>query len=332
MIVRLRLPRRWGFTLIELLVVIAIIAILLGLLLPAVQKVREAASRMSCQNNLKQLGLALMNYESTYQQLPPAGRSYGWTYLTPVIPLARADPVSYNLNGLVLLLPYLEQSALYNQLNLKAAAGDAITTYCCSLTPNGSTLASPDAVASGNALLAMTPLKILRCSSDNGNPVLDDDSAYSAAVGYPSAKTNYDFCTSSSFCANAWRIEPPDYRRMFGENSATRFSAVRDGLSNTIAFGEQTLTVYNGRCTGWAFRGWVQVGVNPEQGINIWYFDGVSYPVGTSGSWSYAGSLHPGGANFCFADGSVHFITQATSTTVLGALSAMADGTIVSLP
>jgi prepilin-type N-terminal cleavage/methylation domain-containing protein/prepilin-type processing-associated H-X9-DG protein len=327
MVFRLGFPRRPAFTLIELLVVIAIIAILIGLLLPAVQKVREAAARMKCTNNLKQLGLAMMNYESNYQRLPPGGRSYGWTYIEKGEPW-QADPVAYNLNGLVLLLPYLEQNNLYNLFNFNAAFGDANTTFCCSLPPNGSVLASPNAATSGNAKLAQTQLPILLCPSDPGNPILDNDVDYSAAPGYPSAKTNYDFCTSSDFYANAWRYEASNVRRMFGENSTTRLTDISDGTSNTIAFGEQTLNVYNGRCTGWAFRGWVQVGVNPAEGINIWH-DGI---VGESASWSYLGSLHTGGVNVCLADGSVHFIAQTTSTTILNQLAAMADGTVVTLP
>src|SRR4051794_15792595 len=94
-----------AFTLIELLVVIAIIAVLIGLLLPAVQKVREAANRTRCTNNLKQLGLALHNYHDAEGRLPPSGRGYGWCQT----PGTYGDPKVYNLNGLVLLLPYLEQ-------------------------------------------------------------------------------------------------------------------------------------------------------------------------------------------------------------------------------
>src|SRR5215813_7082796 len=111
----IRSSRRSGFTLIELLVVIAIIAILIGLLLPAVQKVREAANRMACSNKLKQIALACHNYESAHRVLPPAGKGYGWCRVLPGYP---ADPQTQNFNGMVLLLPYLEQEPLYLRLKL----------------------------------------------------------------------------------------------------------------------------------------------------------------------------------------------------------------------
>jgi prepilin-type N-terminal cleavage/methylation domain-containing protein/prepilin-type processing-associated H-X9-DG protein len=331
------LRRERAFTLWELLVVIAIIAVLIALLMPAVQKARAAAARAQCANNLKQLGLALVNYERTYHQYPPAGRSYGWTYLDPNFPEAKPDPVSYNHNGLVLLLPYLEQTNLYNLFNFKAAEGDLTYTCCCGYIPNGAPLASVDSVAGGNAKLAQTKLSILICPADGGDPFLDNNIIFSAAPGFPSAKTNYDFCTSDQFMANAWRqveqVRWPQQLRMFGENSTTRHNDVTDGSSNTIAFGEHTLTVFNGRCTGWAFRGWCQVGIDPKWGINIWNLDGLQFfPVGTSGYWSFAGSLHTGGANFCFADGSVRFLPDSTSLTLLESLSAMADGTGASPP
>ena len=108
-----------GFTLIELLVVIAIIAILIGLLLPAVQKVREAAARMQCQNKMKQIGLAIHNYENAYGKLPPAGTGYSWCASAAGGP---GDARIFNSNGLVLLLPYLEQDALFRRFNLNEAS------------------------------------------------------------------------------------------------------------------------------------------------------------------------------------------------------------------
>src|ERR1700722_13500750 len=105
---------RRAFTLIELLVVIAIIAVLIGLLLPAVQKVREAAARMSCSNNCKQLGLALMNYESANGRLPPASQ-VPWALQNQNPNLDYTEP--FGPNWAVLILPYIEQNALYTQAN-----------------------------------------------------------------------------------------------------------------------------------------------------------------------------------------------------------------------
>jgi hypothetical protein len=167
--------------------------------------------------------------------------------------------------------------------------------------------------------------------------MLDDSSTYGPTGKglFSGAKTNYDFCVATDFRANAWRNTTRSTRRMFGENSTTAPADVQDGLGKTIAFGETLFEVFNGRCPAWAYRSWVQLGVNPEAGINRWGFDMDWVPaakIGVLASWSFPGSSHPGGCHFVLADGSVHFFAEATDTFVLHRLSAMADGEAVKAP
>jgi prepilin-type N-terminal cleavage/methylation domain-containing protein len=332
---------RSGFTLIELLVAIAIIAILIGLLLPAVQKVREAANRMSCSNRLKQIVLACHNYESALGQLPPAGKGYGWcinNYNT-------GDAKIYNLHGLVLLLPYLEQDNLYRRVDLNQAMSPQNTGYCCSYVGNTSgTVQGNPAV---NAFAVSQKLTIFRCPSDlSGDLTLGAGGAYGGGAGANGMKTNYDFIVSEQdFYCNAWsKITPASTRRIFGENSTTRLSDITDGTSNTLAIGEQTTTNYdgaawtNGKCTPYGYRAWVQIGIDPTiwgSGLNKWSNNWGALPQRRRGvleSWAYAGSMHFGIVQFAFADGSVRGLKETTDLTTLDRLAAMADGSVVTIP
>jgi prepilin-type processing-associated H-X9-DG protein len=128
---------------------------------------------------------------------------------------------------------------------------------------------------------------------------------------------------------------------MFGENSNTRITDVTDGTSNTLMMGEQTLALYNGVTTSWAYTAWVSVGIDPvgawnttypAQGLNIWNYNNNPSPNNTPGqraSWYNASSLHTGGVNFVFADGSVHFIQQNIDVVSLTYLSRMSDGQVI---
>jgi prepilin-type N-terminal cleavage/methylation domain-containing protein/prepilin-type processing-associated H-X9-DG protein len=322
---------RAGFTLIELLVVIAIIAILIGLLLPAVQKVREAAARIKCANNLKQVGLACHNYHDTNLMLPPAGKGYGWCNVGGPY---QGDTQIYNLNGLSLLLPYFEQTALDAHFNRLEAMSTQNTGYCCGDVGNTSGTLVGNPITNGNAAQMANKLSVLLCPSDPGTVLQGPSAPYGPGGSFDGAKTNYDFITSTNdFYCNYWRVAPPAQRNMFGENSTTRLTDVIDGTSNTLMLGETTLDVYNGRCASWGYRGWVMTGIDPRYGINDWSFGGFITPkVGRLGSWGRAGSLHINGAQFCFADGSVHFISQDVSVTTLTQFGYMADRTTPTLP
>lgn len=337
------LERRVAFTLVELLVVIAIIGILVGLLLPAVQAAREAARRMSCSNNLKQLGLAFINYESTYKRLPSARISLGFCNgATPATFVP--DPLTKNGHGLLSLLPFMEQSPLYDQFNQRGAFGNYRRTIG-SVTPPGL-----DAVASGNAVLASRIIPTLICPSDSGQPTLDPSNAtYSPDLAVRNmiyAKTSYDFLNPAVSLQyfNHYKNASMDTRYMFGENSYAKFAAITDGLSNTLAMTEQTLETFNGRTGGWSFAGWVSVGIDPvgtynvtypSTGINVWNYNNSTSALnnkrGTRASWYNAASLHAGGVQAVRGDGSVSFIPQTIEVPTLTYLCRAADGQVTAM-
>jgi prepilin-type N-terminal cleavage/methylation domain-containing protein/prepilin-type processing-associated H-X9-DG protein len=269
-----RSPRS-GFTLIELLVVIAIIAILIGLLLPAVQKIREAAARLQCQNNCKQIGLALLNYESTYGQLPPASQ-LPW----------RSGPDSDDYidikqpigpNWAVLLLPYIEQNALYTQANVTSYPGVALTLLPARV-PNpskpGKTMAGPPGPAYATLNnswrnIRGTLVKTYLCPSDsnNQNPYSDPTDGppeatwargnYGVTAGHQdydhvawgtSAKTKLDTNTTSPTFGQiipADNFVGPDGKTysfvaspVMSANYGAKILDITDGTSNTIMVAE----------------------------------------------------------------------------------------------
>ncbi len=174
---RFLVRRRGGFTLIELLVVIAIIAVLIGLLLPAVQKVREAAARMSCSNNLKQLGLALHNYENTNGRLP----SLGFNFPTNPRPSNPYGNQTQGFTALVLIAPYIEQGNLTNLVNLQYSILDPLNL-------------PPPAPGASN-IAGMTPVKVFVCPSTPNGMDLANYDAIMASYGFPSgnkySRTDY---------------------------------------------------------------------------------------------------------------------------------------------
>jgi len=321
--------RRTAFTLIELLVVIAIIATLIGLLLPAIQKAREAANRAKCQNNLKQLGLACLNYESANGVLPPAGHGYGFGSGT-------RDPLLSNQSGLVFILQYLEQNALYTSWDQTTCSSYAyqggnpnnVGIWLGNAPGSSGSLGNPSAA---NQTLAATPIKAYQCPSEIGGNMTLAGANYGVTLTATGVKTNYDFIVnlSGSTTCNWWaslKASSSTGIYIYGENSMTKMTDILDGTSNTLAMGETTYSVADGNGNGWAFRGWVTGGMDPSwQGINIWGASGE----GQLAQYYSAGSLHPGGANFVVADGSVHFVNQSTSAAVLGQLCTYRGGEVV---
>lgn len=325
-----------GFTLVELLVVIAIIGILVGLLLPAVQAAREAARRMSCSNNLKQLGLAIHNHESTYKYIPAWGKEFPMTdtYASsnnPYFPLTGDARKPFGALGQ--LLPFIEQGNLTNMFDLKKPLVDPVNLV-------------PPFPGGTNDPSAFAPVPVFLCPSSPDAP--SDYGPYFVPLGFPSnaqyilPRTDYVPMRGihSSLATCVGLPATTTHNAMLGADNiiqrpTVKFGAVSDGLSNTICFIEEA-----GKQQRY-FRG-KPVPPNANGGnlvLNSFYGDWnvARHARGLSGADimnprqpgcsainvlndDNPYSFHTGGVQFVRGDGSVFFLSDSIATAVFVAL------------
>ncbi|HMF10656.1 MAG TPA: DUF1559 domain-containing protein [Gemmataceae bacterium] len=323
---------RRAFTLVELLVVIAIIGILMSLLLPGVQKIRESANRMKCANNLKQIGLALHNYHDTVGQFPPGYVDGNKN------PLSTPDnDVGPGWSWASFLLPYLEQDNLYKQIKFNVGVGIGV-----------------------NVQVSQQTLTVFLCPSEPNRDTFDIyDSTFTTPIATV-ARGNYLGCNGWLECFNGAggnyaggsgtdalaRPLGTACRGLFFRNSRTTFASVTDGTSNTIFVGERssnhapstwTGAVTGGRCPAWMVTIPPLIDVPPPGPAydnadfdeafvlahgNATHLPSADFPIYDPDTFY---SYHTGrGANFLFGDGSVHFLTSGINPFTYQALCTIA--------
>jgi prepilin-type N-terminal cleavage/methylation domain-containing protein/prepilin-type processing-associated H-X9-DG protein len=313
---------RPAFTLIELLVVIAIIAILIGLLLPAVQKVRAAAARAQCANNFKQMGLGLHNYNDTQGQFPPAA------VCSPVTPCDTNNirDLNWGPTWVLLFLPYIEQEPLFKAYDQ-----------------------SQPAKTTNNEPVTTTYLKIFLCPSDQKNPLMSNPGQtcptkfargnYGINIGLGRARSNTVF--NNSNLRGVAHV-----RQQWGARMADLVSG--DGTSNTMLVGE--LITHNRTDDGswglWAYAGQATVSGSNDNGATIKTPNGDArqaqhhewtahcpngngdpiYDCEDSDAAHSVRSRHTQGVNILLGDGSVRFVSNSVNATTWGALFTVAGG------
>jgi prepilin-type N-terminal cleavage/methylation domain-containing protein len=312
----LRRPKGNAFTLIELLVVIAIIAILIGLLVPAVQKVREAAARAQCENNLKQISLSVHNYHDTYKKVPPAEAvNQAWLAAnnTTTNPFGSRYYSVTGKSGTIFfyLLPFVEQGPLYNQVPANVAS-TAANNYSGSSNAPG---------------ICASVVPIYLCPSD---PSVVNANSYGGCGVMQSDTIQRNGCASSNYAANVLVFEP--------RGPGSLVQAMGDGTSNTVMFAERFRNcspdgAHGGGCTlpAWAWDtsinggdcwssptfGAQQDGIGQLNcgGAELNY-GGVAFQAGPSAqacNWYVTQGGHAGTMQVGMGDGSVRGVSQAVS-------------------
>ncbi len=295
-----RYAYRPAFTLVELLVVIAIIGILVGLLLPAVQAAREAARRMQCSNNVKQLALSLHNYHDTYKKFP-----YGHNYQGTIAGSA-ADDGGTGWGWGVAVLPYIEQGNLYNRFNQSVVAAFEVGT------------ANPDTDLNDNRTLCTTPQATFSCPSDtkpaNWNDGALINQATSSYQGNGGSYTGWQNTPVGTAANN------PTTRRngVFERNNRGApygIQSITDGTSNTVLVCETKWDMDNNRRNRARVYAAQDIALHARGATNALLVNGEhdmnrTQPEGNGQPHRTAASNHVGGAQFGFADGSVHFVSE----------------------
>jgi prepilin-type N-terminal cleavage/methylation domain-containing protein/prepilin-type processing-associated H-X9-DG protein len=319
---------RAAFTLIELLVVISIIAVLIGLLVPAVQKVRGAAARIKCANNLKQMGLAVHNYHDTLGSLPnghletcPAGTGTG-----------NEGPCQYFSGLFIQILPYIEQDVLFKTYNNNvpnltnsfrqnsAFCQQTVPIYLCPADQRAGQILAPETIAPNGG-------------GQPGNNLLYMASSYKGMSGIGNTNNTDTYAGYWDEVKSAQSAHPNGMGAFHGDGysglNASRLTDVTDGLSNTLFIGERHTRTHITRGPFWADTfNLYSMGASWPYSITLLAdYDACQAKINSNYCKYGWGSLHPsGGINFLFGDGHVQAVMPGIDMSVFMALSSIAGG------